>query len=245
MLTLTRSIIIATALLLSVLLSSCGALGQIWPGQKPTVEPTRTSTPIPLPTSTAPRPPTAVPTSAPTRTALPPTSRPPTTAPVMPTQAAAPAPAAPAAPQVPGISNFTARFTGRALEGSFQVNGEPINYIYHIQRVGVAGNQLQFTGAIDYTRANGQKGSVPNLSTLITTEGDSCERIKLDVAPVSLPEWGVTLPAQHLSYNLADMQGNASAAIGAVCQLARAVQTNPNNPIVSFMLSQINSQLGQ
>jgi hypothetical protein len=158
----------------------------------------------------------------------------------VPTQAAAPKSAG-----VPGISNFTSRFTGRAIEGSFQVSGELVNYIYRIQRVDVVGNRLQFTGTIDYTGANGQSGNVPGLTALLSVQGDSCEQVTLDTQPVALPDWGLTLPAQSLSYNLADLQGNANSAISAVCQLARTVQANPNNPIVSFLLGQINRQLGQ
>ena len=60
---------------------------------------------------------------------------------------------------------------------------------------------------------------------------------------MTLPEFGVTLPAQSETINLSDVEGGANPAVSAMCGLARTVQANPNNPIVSFLLSQVNRQL--
>lgn len=227
---------LVTLLVIFILsLSGCGVLQQVWPrlDPTPTVAPTRT--PVPLPTLA----PTA------TRTTVPPTATATTRPTTVPTNPPPAPPTAPPAPQAPRVSNFTARFTGRTIEGSFNVGTEVVTYIYRIQRLDVVGNRLQASGALTYTRANGASGTVGGLTTLVTTEGDACERITLDTNAVDLPEWGITLPAQQVKINLAEIQGNANPAIGAMCQLARAVQANPNNPIVGFLLGQVNRQLAQ
>ncbi len=225
MLKVTRLMIILAALGLSAALSGCGLLTQFLPNPPTAVPPTVTRTPIPLPTATA--------------TPRPAVQAPPTLAPQN------PAPVAPAAPAAPGISNFSARFTGRAIEGSFNVGAEQVIYIYRLQRIDPVGNQLQFTGTIDYTRSSGPRGSVPGLTALLTTQGESCEQVTLATQAVSLPELNTTLPPQNVTVNLADIEGSANAAISAVCQVARTVQDNPNNPIVGFLLGQINRQLAQ
>ena len=225
MLRFTKWLILTSTLVLSLLLSGCGLLDQFRP-LPPTATPAPTRTPIPLPTATpTPRPPTA--------TAVPPAA--PTARPAQPTQAAAPG--------LPRVSNFTARFTGRAIEGGFNVGNEAVTYIYRIQRLDVVNKRLQATGTLEYQRAGGQRGSVLGLTAQILTEGDACERVTFDTQPVTLPEFGVTLPAQSETINLADVEGGANPAISAMCALARTVQTNPNNPIVGFLLSQVNRQL--
>ena len=221
----TKLLILTSTLLLSLLLGGCGLLDQFRP-LPPTVTPAPTRTPIPLPTLTpTPRPPTA--TVAPAVQ--------PTAPPAQPTQAAA--------PQTPRVSNFTARFTGRAIEGGFNVGTEAVTYIYRIQRLDVVNRRLQATGTLEYQRGAGQRGSVPGLTAQIFTEGDACERVTFDTQPVTLPEFGVTMPAQSETINLADVEGGANPAISAMCSLARTVQSNPSNPIVSFLLSQVNRQL--
>lgn len=225
MLRFTKLVTLTSMLLLSLLLAGCGLLDQFRP-LPPTVTPAPSRTPIPLPTATlTPRP--VQPTVAP---AAQPTARP-----AQPTQATG--------PQRPRVSNFTARFTGRAIEGGFTVGTEAVTYVYRIQRLDVANGRLQATGTLAYQRGGGQSSSVGGLTAQIFTEGDACERVTFDTQPVTLPEFGVTLPAQSETINLADVEGGANPAISAMCGLARTVQANPNNPLVSFLLSQVNRQL--
>ncbi len=216
-----RGLTFALALAMTLSLSGCGVWNQFWGGGQ-VAAPAPTATRIPLPTAApSPAPPT------------------PTTAPPPAAQAQPKA----AAPAAPGVTNLTARFLGNTVEGSFNLGGEKIQYVYALQNLGVQGNRLQMTGAITYKRASGQGGTVPNVTAIITTEGDSCERVSLDMAPVAVPELGTTIPSQRLSFNLAEVASGGNAAIGAMCQIARTVQANPNNPMVKFLLDQVNRQL--
>lgn len=211
------TLILAGALTLT--LSGCGAWNQFFGGgQAAAPPPAPTATLIPLPT----------PQPRPSLTSVPP-----------PVAQAQPK----AAPGVPGVTDVTARFMGNKVEGSFKLAGEAIQYVYTLQNLGVQGNQLQMTGIINYKRANGQGGNVPNVTAIISTEGESCERVNLDMAPVAVPELNTTIPRQRVGFNLADIPGGANAAVSAMCQLARTVQANPNNPMVKFLLDQVNRQL--
>ena len=215
-----RGLTLALALTLTLTLSGCGVWNQFFASGQ-AAAPAPTATRIPLPT--------AAPSPRPTSTTAPPP--------------AAQAQPKAAAPAVPGVTDLTARFLGNTVEGSFNLGGEKIQYVYALQNLGVQGNRLQMTGAITHKRANGQGGSVPNVTAIITTEGDSCERISLDMAPVAVPELNTTIPSQRLSFNLAEVASGGNAAVGAMCQIARTVQSNPNNPMVKFLLDQVNRQL--
>lgn len=160
--------------------------------------------------------------------------------------AAPPPPAQPAAPAngaAGGVGNFTARFNGRGVEGSFTVGGEAVNYVYRLQRFDVVDGRLQVTGAVSYTRSSGAQGSVPNIAAAITAEDASCQQITLDTQPIPLAELGTTLPAQHRTLSLAGAQGSSSGPAQVMCQLVQAVQSNPNNPLIRVLLNQVNQQL--
>lgn len=217
-----RTLLLALGLTLSLTLTGCGALSQFWPGGRAQTPPTVTPTRIPLPTVTVAPTPRIVATQPPASQA---TARP------------------PAAQALPGVSNFTARFTGRAVEGSFDLAGERIQYIYRLQNLGVAGSRLQASGVIEYTRASGSRGVIPDVTATVATAGDSCERIALETSPLAVPELNTTIPAQQMVFNLAEVQGGANPAVSAVCQLARTIQANPNNPLIGFLLDQVNRQL--
>ncbi|MFN8498545.1 MAG: hypothetical protein U0641_11895 [Anaerolineae bacterium] len=159
---------------------------------------------------------------------------------------APPPPAQPAAPAnggAAGIGNFTARFNGRGVEGSFTVGGEAVAYVYRLQRFDVVDGRLQVTGGVSYTRSSGAQGSVPNITAAITAQDASCQEITLDTQPIPLAELGTTLPPQHRTVSLAGAQGSSSGAGQVMCQLVQAVQSNPNNPLIRVLLNQVNQQL--
>lgn len=215
-----RVLALALALVMTLSLSGCGVWNQFFGGRQ-AVAPVPTATLIPLPTA-------------------PPPSTPPP--PTVPPAAQAQPKTAPAAPAALVVTDVTARFLGNTVEGSFKLAGETIQYVYTLQNLGVLGNQLQMTGVLNYKRANGQGGNVPNVTAAIATEGDSCERVTLDMVPVVVPELNTTIPRQRVGFNLAEVAGD-NPAVGAMCQIARTVQSNPNNPMVKFLLDQVNRQL--
>ena len=157
-----------------------------------------------------------------------------------------PAPAKPAAPANPapsGIGNFTAHFNGRSVEGGFTVGNEAVNYVYQLQRFDVVDGHLQVTGAVSYTRSSGAQGAVPNIAAAITAEDPACQQVTLDTQPIPLADLGTTLPAQHKTVSLANVQGAQGGAAQVMCQLVQAVQSNPNNPLIRVLLNQVNQQL--
>ncbi|MFN8474979.1 MAG: hypothetical protein U0822_22520 [Anaerolineae bacterium] len=162
---------------------------------------------------------------------------------------APPQPAQPAAPAIggpagqAGIGNFTARFNGRSVEGSFTVGNEAVNYVYRLQRFDVVDGRLQVTGGVSYTRSSGGQGSIPNVAAAISAQDEACQQLTLDTQPIPLPDFGTTLPAQHKAVNMAGAQGASSGAAQMMCQLVQGVQNNPNNPLIRVLLDQVNKQL--
>ncbi len=163
--------------------------------------------------------------------------------PPAPPQPAAPAQAAPANGATAGVSNFTARFNGRSVEGGFTVGNEAVNYVYRLQRFDVVGDRLQVTGAVSYTRSSGQQGTVPNVAATITAQDQACQQVTLDTQPIPLADFGTTVPPQHKTVSLAAVQGAQGAGAQVMCQLVQAVQSNPNNPLIRVLLNQVNQQL--
>ena len=215
--TLTTVMMTTVLIVLSLTLSGCGLFGG---RNESAVAPSPTRTPIPLPTQAPPPPPAAQP-------AQPPASQ-----------------SAPAA-KAPQVSNFTAQFTGRAIEGTFDVASDRVNYTLRFKRVEAVDGALRITGDLDYTIARGGGGRIPNVMARVTTEGEGCEQVTLETQAISAPDFGATLPAQRRTVNLNDTPGanDNRQALTLFCQVARMAQSNPNNPLVRLLLDQVNRQL--
>ena len=156
--------------------------------------------------------------------------------------AARPQPPASVLPGSLPVTNFTAKFTGRTVEGGFDVGTQHVDYVYRIKRLDLESGRIRATGDIEYA-LDGQRQTVANVGARMTAQGAQCRSLQIETDPFRLEQTGVEVPAQQFLVDPTAVSGADSTQARLLCEVARVAQDNPNNPLIRALIDQLNRQL--